>query len=249
MKTLLLAATFLFVSQAFAQVFHKDFDNNEAAELNEENYVIISHATSFWDKDKSANEGVRNMVTFATDARVTSLAAVHEDALNDPEVAAQYYVTQSDVNYVYMSDAGQHKFRFPRLKNAIIGGGNLTLCLCETIRDVVRGAKKNEDLNLVLVKDAIYDWEDDYDNITEDFIDKFVTAFFIPHFACPWQNWHNFPALQMKGLRLDIYSESKLIKKYDLEPGDEIPLEKLTKAVNVRFVSSKNLKSTFDRIR
>lgn len=249
MKKLLLSAALLLSFAANAQVFTKDYDNNEVASLNEENYVIISHATSFWDEDSSSKAGVRNMVKFANDERITSLAAVHEDALNNEADAAKYFVTQSDVNYVYFSDAGQHKFQFPNIKNAFVGGGNLTLCLCETIRDIVRGAKKNENLNMVLVKDAIYDWETTYDNISEEFIDQFVVKFFIPHFLCPWQNWHDFPDMKMDGLRLDVYSEAKLVKKYDLEPGDSVPLEKLDKAVNVRFVSSKNLKSTFKAIK
>lgn len=248
MKLLLLGA-FLLSSALHAQVFHKDYDNNEVAALNEENYVIISHATSFWDEDSSSKAGVRNMVKFANEERITSLAAVHEDALNNEADAAKYFVKQTDVNYVYLSDAGQHKFQFPNIKNAFVGGGNLTLCLCETIRDIVRGAKHNNGLNMVLVKDAIYDWEKSYDNISEEFIDQFVVKFFIPHFLCPWQNWHDFPDMKMDGLRLDVYSESKLVKGYDLEPSDSVPLEKLEKIVNVRFVSSQNLKKTFQKIK
>ncbi|HXH29855.1 MAG TPA: hypothetical protein VNJ01_03515 [Bacteriovoracaceae bacterium] len=237
----------LFTSNLYAQVFLPEFQDNEVKILYEHNYVIISHATRKWDEDDSSRAGVQALARFANLFRITSLAAVHEGATTDPREAGDYFVSQKDVNHVYVSGAGQHKIRYVQARNIFIAGGNLTLCLCETIRDIVRGARipRQRPLNLYLVQDAIYDWDSSFDPITANTVDRFVASYILPDFLCPDQNWYNFPPVRLNKVKLAIYNENRLLKTYDLTPNDQVPLNQLSKTINIKIISSKNLQRAY----
>jgi hypothetical protein len=204
--------------------------------------VFFSHATSFWDWDSSSLAGTRRLLEFARENAITTIAAVHGGALQSASVAEQYFIRGSEVNYVVVSEAGQHKLSFPNARNIYLAGGNLTLCLCEAIRDTVRGTvATSEALNIILVKDAIYDWDSGLDPITQSQLEKFVSGFFIPSFNCPWQNYYQFPPMRLSDFKLEVFFGGKFFKAYDLEPGDATPLEDLEKSIRVHFSHSSEL--------
>jgi hypothetical protein len=147
----------------------------------------------------------------------------------------QFY-KPNQVSFIVESDAGQHKFKFATAKSFLIGGGNLSLCLCELLRDLIRGtdAASQKPLNLFLVSDAIYD---DHIYLPSGIIPKSYPKFtlsdmmreprmtdeilrkYIEHRVigredqnfCPGQNVFHFPAVDKKSITFQIYRNSRFV--------------------------------------
>ncbi len=252
MRALLAFVLLLSAPLAYAQaVFRADIANNQEVRLEGTTHVLFSHATAYWDYDSSSRAGVRALLAFANRHRYPTLAAVHEAAINNPSDAELYFVRPGETTRVLNSEAGQHRLSFPQARHVFIAGGNLTLCLCEAIRDVVRGTRQTAGtLNLVLVRDAIYDWDGNLDPIGREDVDSFVHSYFMPSFRCPGQNWYGFPQQRLSDTKLHVTFDSQPVADYDLEPGDAIPTERLRRSINAHFILSSGLaryRSTMSR--
>lgn len=227
-----------------AQVFKANFGNNELVYLHGHDYAVFSHATSFWDQDRSSYAGVRNLLAFARAKNLYTINSVSTDALTDSENASQYFVRPGETQFVLASFAGQHKLRIPTARNIYISGGNLTLCLCEAVRDFVRGSKISKrviPLNLHLVYDAIYDWDATLDPVLDEkrLVD-FVNKYFLPSFSCPDQNWYNFKQLKLAGIKMNLFLNGKPIESRLFDQSPTNPT--ITNSINVNFVRSTALK-------
>ena len=234
----------LFLSQlVFAQLFKPDMQENVEVTMPASAYVIFSHSSSFYDQDSSSAAGVRALLKFAQKFNIETIASVDSDAVNIKESAKNYFITDDEVNYVLLSEAGQHKLSFPNASRIYLAGGNLALCLCEAMRDVVRGVKwdRIEPFRLILVKDAIYDWSKNYDPITLPTLNAFLAKFIIPHFKCPLQNWYGFPELKMRDVKLLVFFDGQHFSDFDLEPNDDISIENLKNSIELDFVDSSEL--------
>lgn len=233
---------------AQAQTFFQPaFGNNERAILKGRNYVFFGHATAEFDQDHSSEPGTRRLLAFAQAHNIPTIAGVQESAFASEREAADYFVRGSEITYVLNSYAGQHELSFPQLDNMFFSGGNITLCLCEGVRDVVRGTRVStkHPVNLILVRDAIYDWSSSFDPITENSMDEFITQYLLPSFRCPGQNWYNFPNMVLSDIKMTVFFDGMKVKDYDLEPNDGIPLEKLAKTINLRFTTSQRLQGEY----
>lgn len=133
--------------------------NNQEHVFSGEFYSIVSHVSGgegqyVYDRAHLTEPGVQAPVEFSTRNAIPSIGIVSENG----GPAAQFF-RPNQVTYVAQSHGGQHRFSFPDIKTVFIGGGNLSLCLCEVIRDVIRrSARQSQKLKIVLVTDAIYDW-------------------------------------------------------------------------------------------
>jgi hypothetical protein len=128
-------------------------------------YAAVVHAQPRFESSETIVEGARALIDFARSRGIPSLAVVNN-------TAERYYRYQANGTYLderfiwldnasrYIeSHAGQHRLNFPNARDFILGGGQLSWCLCEFLRDTIRGARPTQGrtLRLVLVTDAIYD--------------------------------------------------------------------------------------------
>ena len=149
-------------TSAQAQFSIPDIANNEMQTLHEESYVFITHGTSIWDWSGTTRRGINRLIKFAHKTNIPVIAAVHSEAFSQESQSSLYYFKPESVDVLLESQSGQHKIKFPNLKKIYFGGGNITYCLCESIRDIVRGIDKYDDVELIFVRDAIYDSEPSY---------------------------------------------------------------------------------------
>jgi hypothetical protein len=91
----------------------------------------------------------------------------------DGIVADPSYFWLDRVDRFMESRGGQHRLQFTNARDFVIGGGMLTHCLCEFLRDVLRSASiaRSSYLRLILVTDAIYDMSVFGDRNMQAFID------------------------------------------------------------------------------
>ncbi len=229
-----------FISSTLAQsVFVPDFFSDKSAELNEEVYVVFGHSTKRWDYSRMSEQGSRELLQFAQTNAITTIASVHEAATQREEVAQEYFVKNSEVDNVLLSSGGQHKLNFTHANKIYLAGGNLSLCLCETIRDIVGRMdwSQRTTLQLVLVKDALYDWK--FWPLDLEKLDKFFNYFFLPNFHCPSQGVNRGPKVDLAGVKLSVYFDGLHFRDY--------PLSKTggpaTKSVVLKFLDSKDLEN------
>lgn len=221
-------------------MFNIDVEDGAKRVLEGSNYIIISHATSYWDKDSSSRLGVQNLIQFGKDKRVPIIALVHEEAAKNKKSAKKYFIKDRQADLVVASTAGQHRLEFPRAHKIFISGGNLTLCLCEAIRDTARKASE-KDIEIFLVRDAIYDYKRMYDPIEKESVESFIEGFFIPNFECPWQNFFRYPLPVMEDTKLIAHFDNELIGEYDLMPFNDLMLRDLSKEIKIHFINSTDL--------
>lgn len=234
---------FLFIPLfSLAQFDRVNINNNQEYIFEGDQYIFIGHATSKWDLDKSSKNGVRNLIKFGAEKNIEIIAGVHGEAFRSKAEADKYFLAQSDVNYILLSEAGQHKISFTNASKVFFAGGNITLCLCEGIRDVIRGSKGlyDQEINLYVVRDAVYDWEEEYDPMKKTSVDQFIKNFIIPSFKCPWQNWYDFPNMELSNIKINTYYDKIYLNSYDLNPDDEISTESLKHQLNIHFILSKD---------
>ena len=147
--------------------FGKPDITEEDVEVYDSNkyYVIFNHATREWDYSLASKDGALKLFRIINkkpekfESFVFAEAnAFHGNVSYGEEYDSQaYYIKGLEADHALLSSAGAHKLSFPNSQILIIAGGNLTLCLCQTIRDSIRGSNNSLPLNLVLVTDAIYD--------------------------------------------------------------------------------------------
>ena len=71
------------------------------------------------------------------------------------DLKSSYFVKDGEFHFPIHSSAGGHNISMPNIKTVIAAGGNLDLCLCNTIRDILKHSS-SEKINIVLATDAIY---------------------------------------------------------------------------------------------
>ncbi len=128
------------------------FRNNQEADFLDSSYAILTHANPLWDYPRSTEVAIKKILKFSADSAIKSIG------LTSSQARQPYFFNGKDVTYIAQSEAGQFRFNFPNAKNFIFGGGNLKLCLCESIRDAIAGSVKNKiPLNMFIVTDAVFD--------------------------------------------------------------------------------------------
>ena len=128
------------------------FLNNQHVTMPGTAYTIITHANPLWDTPKKTESATRLVIQESDRLGIPTVGLV-SSATTEP-----YFYSKSEVKYVVQSEAGQINLDFPNLKYAVLSGGYLSACLCETLRDVARnGIREGKPLTLFLVEDAIFD--------------------------------------------------------------------------------------------
>lgn len=153
-----------FVSEG--HVYHVDEMSNfqyPFLTLTENNLLLVVHSSVYWDKDKRTWPATEKLVTLFDEKKFSYryLAAIDERSnISDQELklAGKYFppgVTFSDL-FPFQGDS--HRIIF-KGKNAVIAGGNFTICACEAVRSLIALSvtPNNEKLNIFYPMDAIYE--------------------------------------------------------------------------------------------
>lgn len=136
------------------QDYKLDFQNDQVYRFEGSIYSIISHVDDGWDQDRVSFEGSRRLIDYSKRNGITSFGFISSYG-----GGAQVF-GQKDVNFVVNSESGSHHFQFPNGRTFLIAGGNMSLCLCEVLRDIILGTAVSTvktGIDIVLVTDAIYD--------------------------------------------------------------------------------------------
>ena len=134
-----------------AQSFTSDVLDNQSVTLTDRNLIFLGHSTAFWDSSRKTESSARQLIQLGQQYGITRVATVARHMMKDPGLAGLHYFSQSDVNLVLESRAGNHRLVLPNLKNIFFVGGNLNRCLCEGIRDAAigfAGSQGNFELNV-----------------------------------------------------------------------------------------------------
>lgn len=148
----------IWISLSAAAGIHPDYKPvyapNEAAIFSGQIYTIINHAVGGWDPERITYPGVQKLVAFSKDKWITRFGLVSAYGGNGPQ-----HFAPDDVNFIVESPGGSHRITFPQAQAFLMAGGNLSMCLCEAIRDVIRGVLTSQVplVRIFLVEDAIYD--------------------------------------------------------------------------------------------
>ena len=211
-------------------IYRPHFINNEEYTFTGDMYTFVSHAVDGWDAKKLTYPGVQSLLSFSKKHIITTFGVVSKYGGE----GLQFY-TPNEVSFLVESDAGQSKFKFTKAKNFLIGGGNLSLCLCELLRDLVRStaASSTQPLNLFLVSDAIYDdvtyWPYpqpsqtqpkftlrsivNQPNMTDEIVFEYIERRVIGTGAnfCPGQNVFRFPQVDKNSVTFKVFHGLNLI--------------------------------------
>lgn len=215
--------TFLLNSNAIAQVL-PDYSvviaNNEKNTYSRQGFAFIVHSSEIWDVQKTTMAGTKRFIQFIKNNTLTSFGIVSPNG-----GPIRPFFEPQDLDYIMQSDAGQHRLEFPNARALFFAGGHLSLCLCETIRDSIRGKWQNP-LFVFLVSDAIYDDTEKFGNspslrspkfTLEDLVNAAPSSSSISeYFArkifgengkpfCPEQNWYKLPDLDKTSLGFSLY--------------------------------------------
>ncbi|MGE3975929.1 MAG: hypothetical protein AB7F59_15500, partial [Bdellovibrionales bacterium] len=112
------------------------------------NLLVLTHPTSFFDKDLSAKTGITAIELWAKQMSVPSLL-LHDDGEQE-----LYYYTNCRPDYALYSKNGA--FKTPvNSKNIYVVGGYFHACLTHAIASLLQRQKK-EAFEITLVTDGIY---------------------------------------------------------------------------------------------
>ena len=209
---LVLMMSFPFLSLA---EFRANIKQNEEMIMPEKAYTFLNHSTADWDDKRLTESTVLRMVDFSKHHHMPSIATVHTDAfLNQFKEASFYFISNQTVDYVMHSDGGHHRLKFPNAKAIMVGGGNLHLCLCESIRDIVNGLMPlKENKQIFIVHEATFDRDFSKLPETENEMSQFVDEYFFPDFACPLQVATDFGPIDTKDVNMKFFFHGKLLKE------------------------------------
>jgi hypothetical protein len=195
--------------------FRADIRQNEVKIMPGEFYAFFSHATSDWDREHKTEPTVLSMIKYSNDQKIQTIATVHSDAfVNQFNEASFYFISNETIDYIMHSEGGQHRLKFPNAKALIVAGGNLHVCLCESIRDIVAGLSPiRSDKNIFLVEEAIFD--NDFEKMpeTEQEMSQFVDGFLFPNFPCSNQVSTGFGPIDTSDFNIKFFYHGKLLKE------------------------------------
>jgi hypothetical protein len=217
-------------------------EENAEHTFESELVVFSGHSTQFWDRSRKTENATRALLRLGRTAGATNIATAAKHMMDDPAIVNWHYFINEPIDALVHSRAGQHDLKFPNLKHIFFLGGNMGRCLCEGIRDVVRGfteVSTQDDVNLYIVKDGTYDSYPAFSPMRKDAVKDFVQKFYVPSFNCPLQNWNLKPRMHLKDWALKLYYGGEHLMTYDLEPKDTNALETLTHMINLHFIESR----------
>lgn len=150
----------------FQKMFIPDWFENEAITLEGSQYLFISHPSRLYDSSATALSGIKKYIHWAHQYAIPTLMSFASDATQNYSQANRYYVDGKEVEFELQSEGGAHLLSFPKAHSLYFAGGNLSLCLCESIRDSVENsASPHTTLKIFLLGDAIYE---NASNVLED---------------------------------------------------------------------------------
>lgn len=209
--------------------------NNQIQTFSGEIYTFVNHASEYWEPQKMTHPGVKNLLEFSKNNLVPSFGMVSRFGGNNPQ-----FFNTDEVLYIAQSDAGQVRYKFPNAKIFLISGGNMGLCLCELLRDLILGSSSvhNKKIQMFLVTDAIYDpkisWPpfqnpsqapgnqylleelvqrslQDRTLLTEYF-KYFIIGFQQPF--CPSQNYYDSPNINKKNFHFSVFDGTEFLADF-----------------------------------
>ncbi|MBY0385723.1 hypothetical protein K2X05_11255 [bacterium] len=240
----------LFILLNLSQALQVHVGENKEFVVDAETAFFLGHSTSIWDpalKTKAANE---NLVELRKKYQIYTAATVYPYFLKNPIEAASHYFVDGEVDLVVSSVAGQHSGQFPRLKNIFVVGGNIAKCLCEGVRDIVRGVTEQaafKEVNIYLIRDGIYDIYQPFSPMREDVAAEFVTNVYMPSFNCK-QNWYLKKRMKLTDTKVSVFYDGEKLADISPEPQDKTPLDSRTKTINLRFIESKDVEMYLKKI-
>lgn len=209
-----------------------DFQNDEVYRFDGPIYSIISHVDDGWDVDRVSFEGSRRLIQYSRKNGITSFGFISSYG-----GGAQVF-GQKDVNFIVNSEAGSHKFQFPNGRTFLVAGGNMSLCLCEVLRDIILGTQVSNvkgGIDIVLVTDGVYDatsyWPSQLNGkpapggskfVLEDMNsskdDRFIAEYLEQRVLgrdgvfCPGQNYYNHDNVDANDYTFELYRGKRKVK-------------------------------------
>jgi hypothetical protein len=128
--------------------------------VENENFLMVTHASTYWDKEKETWKGIDSLVQFFKEKNYPYkyLATVHELAMEKArpdEVTFPPGLTRSDV-HPFQGDS--HRIVL-KGKNIVSAGGNFTICACNATRSALALSQTKGEINVFFPLDAVYEGE------------------------------------------------------------------------------------------
>lgn len=257
---------FLFLPMLFTHFVNIAQAKNDLPYLpdveEEQEYIVLQKNVAYFGHSISLYEGnqkrrseaaTRKLVELATAYNVIKVGISARPLRVDSDYQDWFYISREETDIEVSSQGGHHNLLFPHLKNIFIVGGKTDRCLCEGIRDIVKGieiSRNNDEINIYLVRDGIYAEYPIFANLTPENAIETVKTLFIPSFNCPNQDYkikrNKRPRLNFTKLKL--FHDRQYLADFDLEPGDDIALNQTTKTINLRIIKSDDLESYFQSL-
>lgn len=214
MKNLMAMLLVLAPSFGYAEI-HASIIQNSPQVMPDSAYVFLNHSTAQWDSKESSRPGVNDLLSFAKANSIKSIATIHGEAfINEFGEEAEYFTNNANTDILMHSDGGAHRLKFPNAKAIIVGGGNLSVCLCESLRDVVTGVMSTtEDKEIFLADEAVYDTDHMGKPTNAKEMLAFVSNYVFPNFPCPVQQSTGFGPIDLSKVNLHFFYFGELIKK------------------------------------
>ena len=176
-KIVLFYVLLSFISSAFAasEPFIFDVKLGQKDELPDSRYLVLNHSSSWWDRTESTKDATGQLIQNLSTQSLKSIALISPSAAykESDHSSDSYYFSNQEVDIKVASDSGMHRLLFPNVSSLLFAGGNFTSCLCEAIRDSIRGADINQErLKIILLTDAIYDNSSRYEKYQKSLVSK-----------------------------------------------------------------------------
>ena len=125
--------------------------DSEAYEFSNEYYTLIGHGDAEFDDINVSKDGIQRVVKLSQKRGIETITFIGSGNLQ--------HIAPEDSDYNIASYAGQHSLTFPKAKKLILTGGYLHLCLCEVLRDTIKGTTKTDKspIEILMVTDGIYE--------------------------------------------------------------------------------------------
>ena len=166
-----------FIISAFAasEPFVFDVNLGQKYELPDNRYLVLNHSSSWWDRSESTKDATEQLIHNLSNQSLKSIALIGPSAANkgSDHSSESYYFSNQEIDIKVASDSGMHRLQLPNVSSLLFAGGNFTSCLCEAIRDSIRGADINQErLKIILLSDAIYDNSSRYEKYQKSSVSK-----------------------------------------------------------------------------
>jgi hypothetical protein len=172
-----------------ARVQAVEYDEGKIYSIADQTVVFHVHPSPGYDDRSASIEGSRNLdrilrshhdrqskAGLPTQPRLLFV----ENMLNELD----YYIRASEVTGIVHSVLGAHNLTFPNATEFVLSGGCFEACLCQSLRDAIKGTEAErldfsvKPLNLIFITDAIYHahWADNVESGADIPYDKRLTS-------------------------------------------------------------------------